>query len=347
MNAGVIEGFFGRPWDWSARLSCIDCLRDSGYQFYVYAPKANAFLRRRWREPMDDETLRHLSALSVRGAANEISIGVGLTPFEIYLNYDTNARAALRSKVLQINETGITMLCILFDDMRGDVAGLPSLQAAIVADICAWSTAKHFIVCPTYYSYDPRLAKVFGSPPQTYLRDFGSLIDPQIDIFWTGEKVISDGYSADHLIEVATQLRRKPFIWDNSISNDSKIRTDHLYLDPAARGWELPADLVAGLAINPMNQAYLTRIALCRFQPLLAQEPASADHARNLCGPTLAAQLQLDSELFQEIGLSQLDADTRHQLLTRYESTDSNPYAKEVVGWLRNEYLFDPLCLTT
>src|SRR5450631_4061815 len=113
MNAGVIEGFFGRPWDWSARLSCIDCLRDSGYQFYVYAPKANAFLRRRWREPMDDETLRHLSALSVRGAANEISIGVGLTPFEIYLNYDTNARAALRSKVLQINETGITMLCIL------------------------------------------------------------------------------------------------------------------------------------------------------------------------------------------------------------------------------------------
>jgi hyaluronoglucosaminidase len=52
MNAGVIEGFFGRPWDWSARHMGIDFLRDYGYQFYVYAPKADPFLRRRWRDPM-------------------------------------------------------------------------------------------------------------------------------------------------------------------------------------------------------------------------------------------------------------------------------------------------------
>ena len=51
INAGVIEGFFGRPWDWRARQGTIDFLRDNGYQFYVYAPKADAFLRRRWREP--------------------------------------------------------------------------------------------------------------------------------------------------------------------------------------------------------------------------------------------------------------------------------------------------------
>jgi hyaluronoglucosaminidase len=30
----------------------IDFLRDYGYQFYVYAPKADPFLRRRWRDPM-------------------------------------------------------------------------------------------------------------------------------------------------------------------------------------------------------------------------------------------------------------------------------------------------------
>ncbi len=85
---GVIEGFFGRPWDWSARLSGVEFLRDLGYQFYIYAPKADPFLRRRWREPMPEETLQHLSELSLRGTANGISIGVGLTPFEIYLNYE-------------------------------------------------------------------------------------------------------------------------------------------------------------------------------------------------------------------------------------------------------------------
>ena len=346
MGTGIVEGFFGRPWEWSARQSGVDFLRDWGYQFYIYAPKADPFLRRRWREPLPEETLRHLSELSVRGAANGVSIGVGLTPFEIYLDYDANARTALRSKVRQINETGANVLCILFDDMRGDVDGLPNLQAAVVADICAWSSARHFIVCPTYYSYDSRLKREFGTPPKAYLRELGQIIDRRIDIFWTGEKVISQGYAAEHLIEVATDLKRKPFIWDNSISNDSKIRTNHLYLDPSAGGWELPADLVAGLAINPMNQAHLTRIALCRFRRLLGQQPMPAD-CLSLCGPIIAAQLQSHGGLMQKGGLTQMDPDTRSQLLAACKSVASNSYAKEIADWLHHEYQFDPDCLTT
>jgi hypothetical protein len=57
-----------------------------------------------------------------------IYLGIGLTPFEIYLDYDSRAEAALRSKVLQLNEVQADMLCILFDDMRGDVADLPDLH---------------------------------------------------------------------------------------------------------------------------------------------------------------------------------------------------------------------------
>ena len=346
VNAGIIEGFFGRPWEWSARHSAIDFLRDWGYRFYIYAPKADPYLRRQWREPIPEDTVRHLSGLSAYGATNGISIGVGLTPFEIYLNYDADAKAALRSKVRQINETGAQILCILFDDMRGDVDRLAALQAAVVSDICAWSSARQFIVCPTYYSYDSRLTTEFGPPPKSYLRSLGRLIDRRIDIFWTGEKVISNGYSAEHLIEVATHLNRKPFIWDNSISNDSRIRTDHLYLDPSADGWKMPVDLAAGLAINPMNQAHLSRIALGRFWQLLANEPASTDWPRNLCGPKLAAQLQEDGDLFRKSGLSQMNSQACNQLLGRYEFHDSNLYAKEVTAWLRNEYAFDPGCLT-
>jgi hypothetical protein len=33
----VIEGFFGQPWDWPARLSSVEFLRAFGYQFYIYA----------------------------------------------------------------------------------------------------------------------------------------------------------------------------------------------------------------------------------------------------------------------------------------------------------------------
>jgi hyaluronoglucosaminidase len=353
VGAGVIEGFFGKPWDWSARLSTVDFLRDYGYQFYIYAPKADPFLRRRWREPMPAETLQHLADLRSRCRERGIALGLGLTPYEIYLDYNVKAQVSLHTKVRQINEIGADILCILFDDMRGDIDELPELQARVVCDVCAWSRTQRFIVCPTYYSYDSRLAREFGPPPRAYLRDLGRIIDPSIDIFWTGEKVISDGYSSRHLRDVAAEIGRKPFIWDNHISNDSKSRTNYLFLDPCASAWELPLDLVAGLAINPMNQPQLSRIALCGYQHLLVKQSGQGqgsvlpDICRKLFEPSFAAQLIADGALFQQAGLQHLDSDTRRRLLSRYGTEKSNPYAQEIAAWLRGEYSFDPQCLTT
>ena len=350
IKAGVIEGFFGRPWSWESRLSGADFLRDSGFRLYIYAPKSESFLRGRWREPIPPETQHHLSELSARHRQNGIAFGIGLTPFEIYLNYDMSAQASLRAKVLQINQIGVDTLCILFDDMRGDVDGLAEVQARVISDICNCSSATSFIVCPTYYSYDQRLAREFGSPPKDYLRDLGRIVDPRIDFFWTGEKIISDGYSASHLADVAADIGRKPFIWDNSIANDARTRTNFLFFDPAAGGWNLPADRVAGVAINPMNQPYLSRIALRGFRNVFTKGPGQSflpAICRELCGPIIAVHLLAEIDLFQNKGLAQLGADTRHRLLDWYEKQRSNPFAAEVAAWLRGEYVFDPACLTT
>jgi hyaluronoglucosaminidase len=349
-NIGIIEGFFGKPWDWSARLSGADFLSDCGYRFYIYAPKSDAFLRRRWREPMPAQTMRNLSELGSRCLEQRIALGIGLTPFEIYMDYDKGAKAALRSKVLQLNEVQAEILCVLFDDMRGDVADLPGIQAQVVTDVCGWSNAKRFIVCPTYYSYDPLLTREFGPPPKTYLRDFGRLIDPGIDIFWTGQKVISDGYTAHHLEEVANDIQRKPFIWDNHISNDSRVRTKQLFLDPSFGSWKLPIDLVAGLAINPMNQPHLSRIALCGYQHLLTQPSPHdffPDVCRQLAGSPCAEWLLTDFDAFRHAAVVELRAEARRRLLNRYESEKASPYAQEIAAWLRDEYAFDPQCLTT
>jgi hyaluronoglucosaminidase len=157
----------------------------------------------------------------------------------------------------------------------------------------------------------------------------------------------------NHLAEVAAVIGRKPFIWDNHISNDSKTRTGHLFLDPSTDAWELPADLVAGIAINPMNQAHLSRIALCRYRHLLTVVPRSGrqpdlpDICRDMCESSFAERLHADSTLLQKTGLDQLDADTRARLLDWYRVEESNPYAQEITAWLRGEYMFDPQCLTT
>jgi hyaluronoglucosaminidase len=347
--AGVIEGFFGKPWGWPARLGAVDFLREAGFGFYIYAPKGDPYLRRKWREPMPRDTLEHLAATGGRCRDRGIDFGIGLTPFEIYLRYDAAARECLRTKVLELNETGADTLAILFDDMRGDVPGIAELQARVVAEICGWSSARRFMVCPTYYSYDPRLTREFGAPPKAYLEDLGRLLDPRIDCFWTGEKIISNGYSAQHLSNVAADLGRKPFIWDNHIANDAKTRTNHLYLDPGS--WSLAVDAAAGLAINPMNQPHLSRIALLGYRHLLTVGPdlpsALPGIYRELAGPRLAELLREDLVLLQNEGLSRLDESTRRRLLERYESETGNPYADEVAEFLRGEYVFDPQCLTS
>jgi hypothetical protein len=350
MKAGVIEGFFGQPWSWESRLSGADFLRDCGYQFYIYAPKSESFLRRRWRELVPPQTLQRLSELSAQCRQSGLAFGIGLTPFEIYRNYDAGAQASLRSKVSQTNQIGVDVLCILFDDMRGDVEGLAETQARVISDICNCSSAKGFIVCPTYYSHDQRLAREFGSPPKAYLRDLGRFVDPRIDFFWTGEKIISNGYSALHLAEVASDIGRKPFIWDNSIANDSRTRTNFLFLDPSAGAWKLPADHIAGIAINPMNQPHLSRIALRGFQDISTKRSGKdslASICRELCGPLIAEHLLADLDLLQSKGLAELNAETRRRLLNWYERQQSNPFAAEVAAWLRGEYVFDPQCLTT
>ena len=50
LELGLIEGFYGRPWPMADRVAAVRALAPHGYGFYLYAPKADALLRRRWRE---------------------------------------------------------------------------------------------------------------------------------------------------------------------------------------------------------------------------------------------------------------------------------------------------------
>ena len=349
LKSGVIEGFFGTPWSWADRESCAEFLRRRGFQYYIYAPKSDPFLRKAWREPMPPNLEESLARLSRRCGENGVSFGVGLTPFELYRDYGDEARRDLHNKVRQIDRIGTDLLCILFDDMRGDVAGLAGLQAQIIADIASWTRASNLIFCPTYYSFDPVLERVFGPKPQQYLEDLSRLVDPRIDFFWTGERVCSDGYSAQHLLEVQSIIGRKPFIWDNNITNDSKLRSRFLFMTPDSGKWNLPAGLAAGLAINPMNQPSLSLLALCAYARVLGlpgEDVLSDNDCFADCGPALRAQLLSDLDAFQKTGLDGIGETARRSMLERYAAFESNPYARDTVAWLRGDYTFDPACLT-
>src|SRR6185437_4451757 len=66
VELGIIEGYYGTPWSWDARARVIATLKPHGYAFYIYAPKADAFLRKRWRESHPAESAAALRAVSQR-----------------------------------------------------------------------------------------------------------------------------------------------------------------------------------------------------------------------------------------------------------------------------------------
>ena len=82
---GLIEGFFGLPWSWEERRGAVTFLAPHGYLFYIYAPKADSYLRKRWREPHPAGEMEELARFRAHCRGAGVRFGIGLTPFELHL----------------------------------------------------------------------------------------------------------------------------------------------------------------------------------------------------------------------------------------------------------------------
>ena len=337
---GVIEGFYGTPWGWAERAANFEFLRERGYDFYIYAPKSDDGLRKTWRAKWPAEYTERLIDLAAHCRNAGLAFGIGFSPHEVWR--DASARAELGRAVRHLNRIGPEILCILFDDMRGDMPGLAETQAEIATEIAATSTADRFVFCPTYYSFDPVLEATFGTASKDYLTTLGKRLDPKIGIFWTGPKVSSAEYPAEHLREVAGLLRRKPFLWDNHLANDGAASAGHLHLKTPLTRADLANDLTAGCAINPMNQPALSRIPLA----MIAGGMDFAEACNSVCGAALGAEIVSDRSDFQDRGLESIPDGARAALIEKYRQFDDHACAREIIAFLSGAYAFDPACLT-
>src|SRR5258708_24719791 len=188
---GLIEGYYGKPWSWQDREATIAFLKPHGYGYYIYAPKADPHLRKLWRERHPQETAEALRKLASRCRQLDVRFGAGISRFELYRDFSAEAKTKFAGKLAQFDDWGVEYLAILFDDMRGDLPDLAQTQVEIMHWVAARTKASKLIVCPSYYSDDPVLDRFFGRRPSNYLEDFGRLLDPSIEIFWTGEEVCS------------------------------------------------------------------------------------------------------------------------------------------------------------
>ncbi len=340
---GIIEGFYGPMWTWEERRHLVRTLVPHGYGFYLYAPKADLYLRRKWQQPHPPAIAAELADFARFCRQQGMRFGVGLSPFEVFNRFDDEARTALAHKLELLERMDIDELAILFDDMTADTPDLARSQVDIVDWVRERTGIARLSVCPSYYSDDPVLDRVFGERPADYLETLGRKLDHSVNIFWTGEEVCSREISPGHLKRVGDLLGRKPVLWDNYPVNDGDRMSQHLHLRAFTGRPAANAAHLAGHGINPALQPTLTAIPAItlaesyRLGPAYQYGQAFRNVSREVLGRDLAAQLQADLLVLQDAGLGRISDEKRQSLQHTYDAFD-HPAANEILRWLAGEY---------
>lgn len=343
MRIGIIEGFFGAPWSWADRHAALPFLATQDLSLYLYAPKADRHLRGMWDTTHPGAEQQDLRTFSLACREHGIAFAVGLSPLGLYDRWDEAGRADLLRRVDELVSLGLDGLGLFFDDMRGDLPELATTQAAMCRTVRDAHPELPLWLCPTYYTPDPVLDRVFGKRPPDYLETLGAALPEDVEVFWTGERVCSERYDAGDLERVAARLGRPLAIWDNYPVNDGPRMCKRLHLRaPGGRGPEL-VDQISTWCINPMTQAHLSRLPIVAIARSLRGEPVDPEViAGMLYGRPVADALLAWMDAFQ-IGLDALE--DRAGAIEAFRAL-SGGAAAEAIHWLEGRSIVGPECLT-
>jgi len=252
--AGVIEGFYGKPWSQAERFKLFDWMKAWGLNTYFYAPKDDLKQRTIWRECYSDSQQDELRELLARCKERDIHFVYGLSP-GLDIEYGKDAEVDhLRRRFNEMRGLGCQHFALLFDDIPGKADEKLASEQARVANALAGEGFR-LMFCPT--AYCGRMGN------NEYLTALGRELAPEINVFWTGPEIISREITVEHIRELQTILQRKPLIWDNLHAND--YDGHRFYCGPySGRPVELRNE-VRGLLVNPNCEFPLNFVPLRTF----------------------------------------------------------------------------------
>jgi hypothetical protein len=261
----LIEGFYGPPWSWDARIDVMRWCHDRGMTHYIYAPKDDPLHRDRWRERYDRPMLDGFERLV---ASDSLRVGFAISP-GLSIDYrSTDDRAALAAKIDQVVALGADLVALLFDD----IPVRPGLGPEH-AELTTWlrdhlDGRADLILTPTEYT---------GTRSTAYLDALAIGVPDEVPIGWTGDTVVCDRITTVEAHARADSLGgRPPFVWDNYPVNDA-LMADRLFLGPLRGRDPDLGSACSGYAANPMVQPQASKPALASIAGYLrGDDPVGA-----------------------------------------------------------------------
>ena len=271
---GGIEGFYGIPWSHQARLDQFTFYGRHKMNTYIYTPKDDLLLRAKWRTLYSGDDLARMKELVEGANANHVDFTFALSPGnDICYSSDADFKATI-AKFDQLRSLGVRSFYIALDDIEpkfhcdadrqkypnnGDGKWIADAQADYLNRLETEYVKKNGLpplqTVPTNYS---------GSGEDPYKAEFGTRLDKDIRVQWTGEGVFSPSITESSVARAAQSYHTKHlYIWDNFPVNDG--RRNRLFLNPLTNRDPNLYKHIDGITSNPMIEPYASMPALANY----------------------------------------------------------------------------------
>ena len=352
LRAGIIEGFYGRPYKKDTRHAMMRMVAYLGFSFYVYAPKNDISLRKNWISELSSQAEENLTHCSFMAKNSGLDFAFGISPLGLTASLKP-LLPVFKAKVQRLmSVTRADFACLLFDDVPNQFSDLGKRQNTVIKALRdAVGNEKEIWVCPTTYSDDPILTKLYGPTDPSYFSDLISGLDNRVKFFWTGSKVLSPGFTYDDINRADSIFKGRTVIWHNYPVNDGRARADRLYLEPYQNMQPCADKRITAVAVNPMTEGALSMIPLSTLIPALEGKPydrlrAIRDNAAGeLSGPASEKILSIIQKI-EKTGLERTAQGDLSALRALCKAQSGSLACDEIIDFLNGRYAFDPECLT-
>ena len=256
---GVVEGFYGEPWSHEARLSLIDFYGRFKMNYYVYGPKDDPYHSSPyWREAYPEDEAREIKELVEACKRNRVHFVWAVHPGKDIKWEESDIQNLIR-KFDAMYQLGVRAFAVHFDDIEG--AGTnPYYQTELMNILTedfvkAKGDVEPLIVCPTEYT------RLWANPTERgSLIIYGNELNPECDVFWTGDAVCSD--MTERTMEwISSRIKRPALFWWNFPVTDY---ARHIIMQGPVYGLANTMDetKTRGILSNPMEHAEASKLAL-------------------------------------------------------------------------------------
>jgi len=246
-----------------------------GMNTYLYAPKDDPYHRKLWRRPYPKRQWRQLVRLIRHAQKNKIDFVYGFHPGEGLCFTEDEAIRILLKKAQRFYDVGVRTFAVLFDDIPSHLKHAQDrrrfkeslaaaegtfLQRIIEAQPPSWRDVEWWI-CPSYYSEDNLLERVFGKFEPDFLESLAESLPAHVACFWTGPRVVPKEITGTHMRRIARRVKHPLILWDNYPVNDLSMGNE-LHIGPLQGRDPRLAEFVYGYLNNPLLQEELSLLPL-------------------------------------------------------------------------------------